>query len=538
MPGAQDIKYIRTPYYNKTAIDLNWQIPAAADTSTFDFTWHPDATDPPYNYQFGTQHQRTGGPLYLVSGADNIKYVDQIKIKTQPTSAHIFVIDHLDDNIKNTLEQIKNKTEIKISPVRYFDNYLDTLKRIARTADNQGLEFIWICSSICDYGDFDFTWHPEQWQMSMLHVFASDNMKFGDTFFMHVPTFVYRADNIKLLDWYDNNYLEISVPRRSLPVIQHSYDTQVEAVKNNSWSGPLAIFTVNKNNIDYDNIPCVSLWREKTKTIVPLSLGASTCIIPRASVPYIKTQLYDYPYINRDERTRYADQPLDIVFIDNGERNADINYMTLSNSVLIFGQNNIHRSSGVTGRVAAYQAAARLSTTPWFFAVFAKLRVNPEFDWSWQPDRMQEPKHYIFHAFNPINGLTYGHMSMIAYNRELVLNNPGRGLDFTLDSEHEVVPLLSGTAEYADTEWSAWRTAFREVLKLKSNTDVESQYRLDKWLTVAMGKPYGLYSIYGAEDAVEYYDAVDGDFEELKKSYDWAWLASYALIKRNLAPNQ
>jgi hypothetical protein len=33
---------------------------------------------------------------------------------------------------------------------------------------------------------------------------------------------------------------------------------------------------------------------------------------------------------------------------------------------------------------------------------------------------------------------------------------------------------------------------------------------------------------------VEYYDSVAGDFSELRKSYDWAWLASYALLKRNL----
>jgi len=229
---------------------------------------------------------------------------------------------------------------------------------------------------------------------------------------------------------------------------------------------------------------------------------------------------------------------LDIVFIDNKEPTAEYNYNHLCETLANKCSNKIIRSSGVTGRVAAYQAAAESSTTPWFFAVFAKLRVNPEFDWSWQPDRLQEPKHYIFHARNPINGLTYGHQALIAYNKNLVLNNPGVGLDFTLDSAHEVVPLLSGTAEYADTPWSAWRTAFRECIKLKNSPDVESQYRLDKWLTVAQGMPNGQYSIWGAEDAVEYYTAVNGDFAELRKSYDWSWLASYALIKRNLTLNQ
>jgi hypothetical protein len=186
--------------------------------------------------------------------------------------------------------------------------------------------------------------------------------------------------------------------------------------------------------------------------------------------------------------------------------------------------------------VAAYQAAARLSTTPWFFAVFAKLETYTGFDWSWQPDRLQEPKHYIFHALNPVNGLVYGHQAMIAYNKKLVLNNPGIGLDFTLDSAHEVVPIESGVAYYNHSPWMAWRTAFRECIKLRhSLPDVENEYRLKRWCSDGQGVN-AEWSTWGALDAVDYYDAVGGDFAELKKSYDWAWLASYAFIKRNLLP--
>jgi len=522
--GAEEVKYITAPRAVKTAIDNAWTVPDNVDTDSFDFTWHPDATEQPYQYQFGTQHQRTGGPQYHVAGATDVKYIDQIRIKTGRVATAIYEIDHMDGNAG----QIANTTKT----VRYFDNYLDTLKRIANTCEH---EFVWICSSICDYTDFDFTWHPEVWQATMLHVFPSDGMKFGDTFFMHVPTFKHRADKLQLLDWYDLNYMDKDVPRRALPVIQHNYDTHVEAVKTLDFTGPLAVYTTNGAQVIPP--PAVPLWREKTKTIVPLSSGASTVIVPKVAVPYIKTQLYDYANIDRSQRHMLKDEPLDIVFIDNGEPNAETNWNILKQCHMFTSQ-RIERSSGVNGRVAAYQAAAELSTTPWFFAVFAKLRVDTQFDWSWQPDRLQEPKHYIFHAFNPINGLEYGHQALIAYNKQLVLNNPGVGLDFTLDSAHEVVPIRSGTAEYAHSKWSAWRTAFRECIKLRDSTDVESQYRLNKWLTVAMGQPYGQYSIYGAQDAVEYYDAVAGDFAELRKSYDWAWLATYAMIKRNLIPDQ
>jgi hypothetical protein len=125
---------------------------------------------------------------------------------------------------------------------------------------------------------------------------------------------------------------------------------------------------------------------------------------------------------------------------------------------------------------------------------------------------------------------------MIAYNKKLVLENRASGLDFTLDQAHQVVPILSGVANYHYDAWTCWRTAFRECIKLQDNTDVESQYRLTQWLT--RDTTPDQWSRKGAEDAVEYYDSVAGDFTELKRSYDWHWLSSYALIKRNLIPNQ
>jgi hypothetical protein len=510
----------------KTSVDPNWYRPDGVAAESFDWTWHPDATDPPFIYQFGTQWQRTGGPQYTVENATEIKFVDQIRVQHTAQATPIVEIDHLDGfagQIPGTFKR-----------VRYFDNYRDTLIRLAKNLLGEH-EFVWVCSSICDYTNFDFSWHPEQWQATMLHVFPSNDQKFGDTFFMHVPTFVARAEKKELLEWYDVNFVEVRVPRRNMPVIVHDADSQVDAVKNTEWAGPLATFT----NHDYmtGNLATVSLWREKTKTIVPVSTGAGTVVVPRTAVPYIKTQLYDYPYIDKTQRV-LLDTPLDIVFISNGEINADIYFEHLEYTAHDANHKNLmHRVSGVNGRVAAYQAAARQSTTPWFFAVFAKLEVTRDFNWAWQPDRMQQAKHYIFHAHNPVNGLVYGHQAMIAYNKQLVLENTGQGLDFTLDQPHEVVPIVSGTAMYHESAWMCWRTAFREVLKLKASLpDIESEHRLNRWLTVDTTP--GEWSRKGAEDGVEYYDSVSGDFAALKKSYEWDWLATYAFVKRSLTTSQ
>jgi hypothetical protein len=314
----------------------------------------------------------------------------------------------------------------------------------------------------------------------------------------------------------------------------HNQDSHMNIIKDYNFDTPVAIFTGDNNTIK--DIPSINLWREAEKKITVLSPGAGTIVVPRETKNYLNKQLYDYPYIDRGQQHIYSDTPLDIVFIDNGEPNADINYNHLCDSAGLSGTNRLHRSTGVNGRVAAYRAAAELSRTPWFFAVFAKLQINWSFDWSWQPDRLQEPKHYIFHARNPVNELVYGHQAVIAYNRELVLTNTAPGLDFTLDQAHEVVPILSGVANYHYDAWTCWRTAFRECIKLRDNTDVESQYRLRQWLT--QDNTAEQWSRKGAEDAVEYYNSVNGDFAELRKSYDWQWLSSYALIKRNLIPNQ
>jgi hypothetical protein len=518
VPGATQKKYMTWPRAELLPDTTCWKVPPGIDPSEIDFSWVPDPGSPPYIYQFATQHQRTGGPQYCVAGAVDVKYVDQIKIKTDRVATAVYEIDFLDGHAG----KIPNTTKT----VRYFDNYLDTLKRIAKNVSSEH-EFIWICSSICDYKDFDFSWHPEKWQATMLHVFSSNGEKFGDTFFMHVPTFAYRSEQCKLLDWYDLNFVKgHDVPRRPIPIIQHNNDTHVDTVSRTEWKGPLAVFSVDET---VGEIPTVPMWRSETKTIVPMSRGASSVVVPRVAIPYIKKQIYDYPYIDKTQQLR-QDQPLDIVFISNGEPNADANWKHLQR-VSQDKPNRCVRVDGVNGRGAAYKAAAESSQTSWFFAVFAKLEVDADFDWAWQPDRLQQAKHYIFNARNPVNGLEYGHQGLIAYNKKLVIATEEiQGLDFTLSQPHGVEPIMSGVAHFNTDPWSTWRTAFREVAKLQHYahvaTDVETDYRLSVWQTRAEGNN-AEWSLRGARDAVDYYQLVDGQYDQLLLTFEWAWLRQY-----------
>jgi hypothetical protein len=268
----------------------------------------------------------------------------------------------------------------------------------------------------------------------------------------------------------------------------------------------------------------MSVWAPEHKNITITSTGGTRIVVPREAKEHVKRELYDYPYIITNSKLSKS-TPMDIVFLSNGETGAEENYEHLLRTTHGLS-NRVVRVDGINGRVQAYHAAAEASNTPWMFTVFAKLKVSAKFDWNWQPDRLQIPKHYVFHAKNPVNGLVYGHQAMIAYNKRMTLANQGKGLDFTMDDEHEVLDILSGVANFNTDEWSTWRTAFREALKLRANTDEVSKNRLEFWLTVGSGK-FSQYSIDGATDAVQYYEEVNGDFDKLKLSYDWPWLRAF-----------
>jgi hypothetical protein len=344
------------------------------------------------------------------------------------------------------------------------------------------------------------------------------------------PAFLQKSANLALLEWFDTIHFveDIKVRRVPPPVVLYQTDSVVSPVWNHEFHDPVVEFSRYKQ----DNLrPSLNLWRQETKAVTPLRHGAESVLIPREVKNFLKTQIYDYPVIDRSW-DKVPGTPLDIVFISNGEYCADHHWQCLVSSISEAPQlHSIHSVSGINGRVAAYQAAANISKTDWFFAVFAKLQVDDDFDWAWQPDRLQPAKHYIFHARNPVNDLVYGHQAMIAYNKKLVLSNHGTGLDFTLDQPHEVIPIVSGTAYYDSDPWTCWRTAFREAIKLRhSLPDVENEYRLQQWLKENNENDYVKWSHIGARDAMDYYDSVSGDFDGLRKTYEWSWLASYAVM--------
>lgn len=518
-----------------------WVISSEYDYSSFDFAWHAEPWQSYMTHVFPSQHQKYSDTFLInkfeferhakwakgIEEFPNLNFVSNQTVVKPDNLYDIYYVDH--GNIESEPQYNRLKAEFPdLVKTRFVDNYLDVFKRIMATATT---EYVWILNSVCNYDFFDFTWQPEPWQREMIHCFTdkANTEKRGDTFYIHVESFKTQMIELAMLDWFNviNYNEEQKVHRWPVPRVYYQGDNLIDAIKSHNFTSPYVLAS-NDTSLQGPITDNICLWTEKDRISRSLSIDKSVSLIPRDIKKYLKTQIYDYPHLegNKTHNIKYTED-LDIVYISNGEPDEQKWY----DHTVYQSNRNVKWIKGVDGRTAAYQAAARVSNTEWFFAVFAKLEVfGGRFNWHWQPDYWQGPKHYIFNSRNPLNGLEYGHQGMIAYNKRLVLENNNPGIDFTLSQAHESVPILSGIAHFNQTPWMTWRTAFREVLKLKhfsvAQPSVETDYRLKVWITKASGDNAG-WCLQGAKDALEYYDQVSGDYTELLKSFEWAWLKQY-----------
>lgn len=524
---------------NKCNTKLMWILDSRLDYSKFDFEYYPNAWQMNMIHVFGTQWSHWG-TTFLVNKEtflEDTKYVKIIEhlsnlnfVKSNRANAieclyDIVLIDHGNKETDDIKKHLMERTNRNVFIEAYEESYLKTFKNILKNRPVKKEHFVWICSSICDYSNFDFTYICDPFSKEQLHVFSSGTQKYGDTFLVNVNKF----DTLDLTKLEDYSYINFNphfkVKRIPEPIIVVEDDTHVNAAK--QIKGFPYATLVTKDNVDVftPTIEPMSLW--SNKNIIVTTTGATKIIVPKEVSNTITNELYEWPHIKKIPKFGQSNL-LDIVFLSNGEKCAEDNWRHLLSLNL---PNRIVRVDGVNGRSAAYNAAVNASNTPWCFVVFAKLKVDRAFKWTWQPDRMQIPKHYIFYASNPVNGLVYGHQGLIAYNKKLTLSTIQiQKLDFTLSSPHEVVPMLSGSAMFNTDPWSTWKTSFRETLKLfhykETNNNEETEMRLDTWLNVASGE-YSDWCIRGSQDAKEYYLNVGGDYDKLFESFEWKWLKEF-----------
>jgi len=536
-PQLQKTRYLNswvdtiTRCINKSETKLFWVLNSELDYGNFEFDFYPSPWQMKMIHVFGTQWSHWGTTFMVnketfIEDTKYVKIIEHLSMLNFVKSKKARAVNRLYDIVYIDHGNDASEFNLPVTTIKFDTTYLKTFTKLLRTLPEKKEHYLWICSSVCDYSSFDFSYICDPFAKEQLHVFPSDKQKFGDTFLIDVNKLRSLIKQLKILDDYTKIDFNQSqrVKRLPAPVIVTEGDSHVSSIKT-EFNFPYAVFVTEDNkDVNVLDVEPISLWSPESRNIQITSMGGTRIVVPKEAKDYVKKELYDYPYIMTNSKLAKSN-PLDIVFFSNGEASAESNYEHLLKLTEKL-PNKVVRIDGVSGRVKSQHAAATSSNTPWYFLVNAKLKVDTKFDFDWQPDRLQIPKHYIFHATNPVNGLVYGHQAIVANNKKLTLANFGTGLDFTMDSEHEVVEVNSGTAMFNTSEWDTWRTAFRECIKLKASATSENEERLDYWLNVGLGK-FAQYSLDSAQHAVEYYNEVNGDFEKLRLSYDWAWLRTY-----------
>jgi hypothetical protein len=398
--------------------------------------------------------------------------------------------------------------------VPFVESYLTVLRSVI---DDINTEYFWFFSNFMDLKTMDLDYIPEQHEKDQMHVWYNTHPlggtnQEGNVFLIPTQVMKQQIKNLKFLrDFEDINYhahpnlFQNWIPKTSFK-LQDPYEAYS---KNENYY----IWLINKDLPQQVPNFFPSFWEDEKI----YSWGKTKDIM---LIPYrngIK-QFYDIDkHVNLP--FDYEIKPMDIVFLSYDEPDAEEKFKKL--------QSKYPRAKwckGVNMRSLAYITAATMSNTDYFFFVTPKQIIDDNFDFSFQPDRMKNPCHYIFSAKNPVNGLEYGHGAVLLYNKKLVMETARPGLDFTLSAPHEYVPILSCTNNFNKNEIMSWRTTFREVLKLlQMPKTVESVYRLKKWSEMGQGD-FSEYVYLAAKDATEYYQSHKNDMDALKKSFELDWL--------------
>ena len=425
--------------------------------------------------------------------------------------------DSIQVRFKNTKNNPSPFANTRIVP--FTGSYLKILKSII---DDVKTEYFWFFANFMNINTMDLDYIPEQHEKHQIHVWynthplGGTNTE-GNVFLIPTQAFKTQLDNLEYLrDYKDinyhphNNLFQNWIPKTSFK-LGNPY-TAYNSDKPNYYK-----WLVN-STLDEKLIPNFfpSFWED----VKLYSWGKTKDIM---LVPYVDNikQFYDIErHVNYP--LDYKVKDMDIIFLSYDEPNAEAQFKNLHSKFP-----RAKWCKGIGSRALAYITAAQMSNTDYFFFVTPKHEIVDTFNFTYQPDRLKNPCHYIFNARNPVNGLEYGHGAVLLYNKELVIKTVKPGLDFTLSAPHDHVPILSSINHFNQTAKMAWRTTFREVLKLlQMPPTVESKYRLKKLCSIGVGD-HAESVLDGATDAMQYFNQNKDNITALKLSFELDWLNQY-----------
>ena len=224
-------------------------------------------------------------------------------------------------------------------------------------------------------------------------------------------------------------------------------------------------------------------------------------------------------------------KPFDVVFISYYEPNADVHYSKLTEKL----RRHVYRVNGVKGIHNAHIQAATLVSSDLFWVVDADAILETDFNFEFPQvvhhDTYTKSTVHVWTSCNPINDLQYGNGGVKLLPRKLTLNMDLSKLDMTtsISPSFKSMPEVSNITAFNTDEFTTWRSAFRECVKLSSKTiqgqiNIETEERLNVWCSVGKDRLYGKYAISGALAGRKYGQENTGNLPALTLINDYDWL--------------
>jgi hypothetical protein len=235
-------------------------------------------------------------------------------------------------------------------------------------------------------------------------------------------------------------------------------------------------------------------------------------------------------YVKKKEIDVLASEPVyveyDIVFISYNEPNAETNYNALQQRFP-----RAKRVHGVKGIHQAHIAAAQLCDTDMFWVVDADAVIVDDFNFDYHVLAWDNDAVHVWRSRNPINDLEYGYGGVKLLPTKLTLNMKTDTTDMTtsISSRFKAIESVSNITMFNTDEFSAWKSAFRECVKLSSKTirgqvDEETEERLQVWTTVGLERRFGDSAVRGARSGMAFGSANRDNPSELARINDFEWL--------------
>ena len=241
---------------------------------------------------------------------------------------------------------------------------------------------------------------------------------------------------------------------------------------------------------------------------------------PRPEHPYIRTSTTQFNTVPANfTPTKKAEY--DIVMISYDEANADENFNKLKTRFP-----RAQRIHGVKGIHQAHIAAANICSTEMFWIVDGDAIIADDFNFDYVAEDNRAV--HVWRSQNPINDLVYGYGGVKLFPTQMTRDMDTSRPDMTtsISDRFKKMEKISCVTGFNSSEFSTWRSAFRECAKLSSKIidrqkENETNERLHIWTTVGMDRPFGEFAIKGAIAGSEYGLSNGAD---LRLINDFNWL--------------